>query len=188
MSDGVPRDIAYRIDEVDNICSVSEEWLEFARANGAPHLSADKIIGRRLWEFVTGREVAHLYRLLIGLVRSQRRAATVPFRCDSPEMRRYMELTISPVGGDIELRARLLREEKREPVHVLESTDARTEQLVTICSWCKRVQGGENEWYDLEDALTRMPLMSEAPYPQLTHGICPYCAERLHEVLGDDIG
>ena len=47
----------YRIDSLDSIVSVDRSWGEFADRNGAPDLRADRVVGHRLPEFVTGPEV-----------------------------------------------------------------------------------------------------------------------------------
>ena len=43
------------------------------------------------------------------------------------------------------------------------------QELVPICSFCKKVRDGDGEWMDLEDYL------SERAQLDVTHGICPDC-------------
>lgn len=44
------------------------------------------------------------------------------------------------------------------------------EQLLPVCSWCRRIQSPGGEWSDLEAYL-------EAAGTQVTHGICDACAK-----------
>ena len=55
------REFSYSIDRDDTIASVSDSWLEFARENQASELTRDRVVGRRLWSFIAGRETRLLY-------------------------------------------------------------------------------------------------------------------------------
>ena len=47
------------------------------------------------------------------------------------------------------------------------------EQLLPVCSWCRRIQSPGGEWSDLEAYL-------KAAGTQITHGICGSCAKDFH--------
>jgi hypothetical protein len=54
--------IAYAVDAENRIVAVGRRrWDRFAVENGAPELRAEKIIGRNLFEFVSGSEVRQIY-------------------------------------------------------------------------------------------------------------------------------
>jgi hypothetical protein len=174
----------YVVDREDVITSVDEAWLAFARANDAETLTREPVVGRPLWDFVTGRGVVHLYRLLMQRVRSTDSPLLVPFRCDSPNVRRSMRLDLLPgVDGSITLRGVLLRAQPRPSLRLVASGGARGDRLVPMCSMCKRVRTAQQEWLELEDAVVRMRLLSADPAPDVTHGVCPDCTSELHERL-----
>jgi hypothetical protein len=174
----------YVVDREDVITSVDEAWLAFARANDAEALTREAVVGRPLWDFVTGRGVAHLYRLLMQRVRTTDAPLLVPFRCDSPDVRRSMRLDLLPgVGGSITLRGVLLRAEPRPPLRLVTSGVARGDRLVPMCSLCKRVRTAQREWLELEEAVVRMRLLAADPAPEVTHGVCPDCTSELRERL-----
>lgn len=167
-------DSRYELDRDDRIVVVNGGWREFARANGAAHL-AHAVVGTAVWEWMAGVEVEHLYRLLFARVRKTGRSVTIPFRCDSPDARRFMELEICalPAGG-LRCSARIERLEPRRSIPFLDSGVSRSDALVAICSWCKRVREGEDRWLEIEDASSRLGLLLP-PFPGITHSICPQC-------------
>lgn len=175
----------YTVAADDRIADVSDGWVEFARANGAPELARESVVGESLWRFVSGREVRHLYGLIFTRVREHDTPVVLPFRCDSPARRRHMRMVISPLyGGVLQLDAVLEREEPRSPVRLLEGHAERSERLLALCSWCKRVRSPGGEWLEVEDAAVRLDLLSAERLPQVTHGICPRC----DRAMGGDLG
>ena len=67
--------IAYAVDAENRIVAVGRRrWDRFAVENGAPELRADSIIGRNLFEFVSGPELRQAYRDLADQNRLDRRA------------------------------------------------------------------------------------------------------------------
>ncbi len=177
----------YQIDGDDRISRVSDAWIRFASENGAAALGRSEVIGRPLSEFITDLETRHLYRLIFDRVRESRTARTIPFRCDSPELRRFMELEIEPgPEGRLDLTGRLLREEARPPVAMLDAHHARSAEMLSICGWCKRVYTGPDpgDWCEVEEAVARMRLFDQTLLPQLSHVTCPACEWRAREAFG----
>ncbi len=181
---GMNPDANYRIDARNRITCVSPAWSAFAINNGAPELTGERVLGKSLWDFVADRETRHLYVLVFEKVRRDRQPITIPFNCDSPTLRRFMQLAISalPEGG-LALVGHLLREESREPARLLDRMAERSQSYLRICSWCRRVEAGANDWIEVEDAIRRLTLFSSSVLPQLTHGVCPTCRSLLYERL-----
>lgn len=181
--------VLYRIDASDRVVFVNDGWLAFAHANGTHSLERERVLDQPLWSFITGPETAHVYRMIFGAVRRSGAPAVIPFRCDSPDRRRYMSLRIAPWGRDgLELEGRSLREEPRSPVALLDAEASRGSDLLVLCSWCKRVRMGEagDRWVDVEEAVCELRLFDEPRLPRLSHGICPSCTEGMEADLSDD--
>jgi hypothetical protein len=178
----------YRIDARDVITFVSPEWVEFARANHARHLTPQSTIGASLWHFIAGEETRDLYRLLLQKVRSAQKALTLPFRCDSPTCRRFMQLGLALLPDDgIEISCVVLRIEDRERVALLDPARRHSDQWLTICSWCKRVLVPACGWLEIEDAVARLDLFGSLELPNLTGGVCPDCRRQIErELYGED--
>ena len=180
MSD--PRLFTYRIDADNVICFVNPEWLEFALENEAPHLVTPGVLGRRLSEFITGMETRYLYDMLLGKVRSSCRETCLSYRCDAPQKRRYMELAIRPwTANGVEFCSHIVREEEREPVGWLALTAARSDKLITMCAWCKRI--ATPAWVEVEEAIKLLLPFDADRVPQITHGMCEDCYRQVKRAV-----
>ena len=89
-----------------------------------------------------------------------------------------MLMEITPLkGNSTEFKSYIIREENRAPVLLLDELTDRTEEFLTICSWCKQVKVNENIWLEVESAIEELGLFDEKALPQLSHGICLPCYE-----------
>ena len=178
----------YSIGSNDRITSVNAAWLRFAQENNTPELTADFVIGKSLWDFIAGGETRYLYQLVLERVRTDDTPVILPFRCDSPGIRRHMRLVISHLHeGNVQLDAVLVSEERRPSLVLLDPKALRSDQFLTLCSWCKRARVAESEWVEPEDAIVRLDLFGPPSPPQLSHGVCDQCAKMLEsESRGTD--
>lgn len=176
--------LAYWIDEHDQMVCVSENWLNSARANGAPHLTPEAALYRPLWEFVSNHETQVFYRALLERVRAGNWSVSLPFRSDSPTVVRFLELRLSPTSeGLIRFDTHVLEELGREYNPLLDATVVRSDDFITLCSWCKKVETGLGRWQEVEDASVSLNLIDVLPLPSLTHGVCADCQEMLERAL-----
>lgn len=172
-------DCAYELDADLCFRSVDARWTEFARTNAAPELCAPSLIGRRLFDCVADPSTAILYRRAFERARESGRPVVLPFRCDSPALRRFMEIEISATGdGGFRVCTRVVRIESREPVALLDATRARSDELLRMCGWCKRVDAS-GRWLEVEAAVETLRLFEEPTLPRISHGICQECETRL---------
>ena len=179
--------LIYRIDSADAIVSVSRDWYAFANGNAwDSYLHPEKAVGHKLWHFIQGLETQYLYHELFLRVREGRPCHSVPFRCDSPRERRFLELVIDALpNGRVEFTSRLLRTEPRSRVRLLDvgrpksSTD-----LLTICSMCKQIEVSPGQWAEIEDGLVRFRLFEAEKMPQLSHGLCHSCHQLAMQRMG----
>lgn len=175
--------IEYIIDQHDLITSVSSGWDDFALDNDAEHLIASNVIGKSLWEFVSDRDVQNLYLNLVNSLRLNGRQIQFKYRCDSPELKRFMDLVIQPLPDKgVKFISRIERVEKRNPVEILKRKITRNDQLLRMCSWCKKVSLN-GSWLEIETALSGSDLFLSDNQPQLTHTICEDCYK---QVMGED--
>ncbi len=178
--------IQYIIDAENRITYVSDEWWLFAEDNGAGReCYPPQLLGRSLWDFIAGEETRHLYGILIDKTRAEKKAIQVPIRCDSPERRRQIMIALKSVGdGHIEFLCRTVRVDARAPVDLLRQDVKRSDRIIRICSFCKKIAVAD-EWIDTERAIARMALFSDNALPRLSHGVCPAChAAALAELKG----
>jgi hypothetical protein len=172
----------YELDEDLRIISVDAGWREFALANQAPELVPGPL-GESVLSCVTDSTSAILYDRLFQRVSQTGRAIVFPFRCDSPTLRRFLELRIEPRDpSGVRIETTLIRTEARARVALLEPRPRRDGDLLRMCGWCKTVDV-KGRWYELEDAIVEMRLFEQDLSPAVTHGICPPCSERMHQLL-----
>jgi len=171
-----PRVTTHCIDRDDRMVFVDPQWLLFAVQNNAPELCEKTVLGRVLWDFIYDKETRHIYRILVGDVRRDKEIITVPFRCDSPDLIRVMEMQMMPMTEQgVRFDSLLLSEQARPAVRLLDPSQERSGELLTICSWCKKVRLPDNGWVEAQEAVKRLGLFADMPLPDLSHGVCPAC-------------
>lgn len=176
----LPANVTYTVDALDRIQAMGGDWDRFARDNQGEHLIGPGVLGRSIWDFLGSPDVKGVYRALFTQARNETETIRMPFRCDSPEELRELELTIKPeADGSLAVTSRTLRVQPRShPVHLLDSRLPRTSELLSMCAWCKRVSM-EGEWWDLDDAVAHFRILDDVPLPGVTHGICPTCDDSM---------
>lgn len=168
----------YRIDQNDTIFFVNDQWLLFAQENDVDALTFDAVMNQSLWSFITNVEVQHLYGLFLARVRATRLPIKLPFRCDAPDCRRYMELSLYPLPRKaVEFKSRIIKLEARDPVALLDASLKRSNQFIRMCSWCKKVYTDRCGWVEAEKATQVLKLFDAPQIPQISHGMCPACFE-----------
>lgn len=178
-------EIVYHLDDEDRFIRLSPNWSRFARDNDGSELAdPERVLGRRIWEFVDGLTVRSLYRMFFDRVRGDGEPIRVPLRCDGPTIRRMLELEISrPAPGTLTLRSQTLWTQTRPAVSLLDRRAERQASIVTICSFCLKLLCGK-QWLEAEQAVAAMDLFGETPPPELSHGVCPDCLPAFFTRLG----
>jgi hypothetical protein len=170
------RIFAYSIDQDDSVASVSEAWLEFARANRAPELTRDAVLGESLWRFVAGGETRRLYEDLFVRTRGSGESFELPFRCDSPDRFRFMRLTLEPGPRNaIHFEGILVREQERPFYSILDRAFPGSGSSLRMCSLCKKIYAFETHWLELEDAIRELGLFDSSSLPEIEYAVCEGC-------------
>ena len=176
----------YVIDARDRLVRVDEAWIRFARENWDPDFTDSSVIGRRLWDFIREETTRHIYQMIVARIRSgDKKEYRIPFRCDSPDRKREMEMVITGgASGEIVFTSLLMNEQKRELTAPHETDSHGDGVSIRMCSWCKKIYDDEtDEWITLEEAVRRMRLFHEGSLPSVTHGICDVCRSTLLKTL-----
>ncbi len=173
----------YRIDANDEIVFVDEAWERIAGALPAPDGRPGAVTGRPLWEFIGDGITRHIYEQLLVRVRAGR-VAQFTLRCDSASYRRLMRMTVAADGeGCVDFRTEPVEIVEREPVTLLLPHANRSSELLRACGWCNRIDVGDAEWTEVEEAVERLRLFERPAVPRLSHGICDPCQARLLEAI-----
>ena len=181
MSDASTEPLTYSLDHRDRIVRVSEAWTRFALENDAPELAAEQVLQRPLWDFLEDLPTRQIYTDLIARVREGR---TVRFslRCDSPTVRRYLQMTVTPADSSrVEFESVVVGVEPRPIQRIWDRRAIRTGAHLRACAWCKRIDVG-GKWREIEDALEPLRIFEMERLPDITHGICDACQRAMEMV------
>lgn len=179
--------VRYRTAQDGTIVWVDPSFEDFARENGAPGLGRS-VLGTPMVQHLAGPEVRALYGLVMDRVRTSRRGVEFPFRCDAPDLRRFMRMRVDPEeDGGLMFTSQLERTEARQPpvpeaLLAGPERDAVEEQLIHLCAWCKRIETQTAGWVEVEDALSQGLLDRDVTGP-ISHAACPECSERMLALL-----
>ena len=166
----------YHLDPDLRIGWTSANWDRFAIENGAPELAGGTVVGRSILDFVEGEETRILYAAMLARVRESGVRVDLPFRCDSPDVRRFMILHVTrPDGDQLALAAEMLREEPRDFIGLLDSEAPRAGDPIDVCSFCKRVAARGDIWLEAEEAESALELPAGPPFPPLRYAVCLEC-------------
>ena len=148
----------------------------FAQENGAGDLTEDTVLGRPLWDFISGDATRLFYRELHDRIRRSKETIIVPFRCDSPSLQRSMRLTIRYDGdGRLLYESEILRVQPQSRLRVIDPSEPRSGSFLTVCSCCRRALLETVGWLDLFDISVRLKLYQCDAIPHLRYTICPDC-------------
>ena len=171
-----PAVLTWSLDRSDRIVGVGGDWDSFAERGGAPELGGVAVVGTRLSDWIADEETALFQADLVERVRAIGRPVRVPFRCDSPDERRELEMELRPgPDGRIDLTSRLLRAERREAITALDpAVPHAAVPPLRCCSWCKAIDVAGRGWQPIEVAAVALDLFASRP-PPITHAICEGC-------------
>jgi hypothetical protein len=171
-------DLSYRLDSQDRIVEVGGDWDRVARENDGTDVLADRIIGTKLYAHVTDGPSRMFVWTMLDSVRKLFRPSTKLYRCDSPDLKRHMEMTILPeTGGGLLVQHRLIKTEK-QPARVRFSgrpAGRVGRALVLRCTMCVKLKVG-GIWHE-PDAETLKSLEQSDGVAQVAYGICEDCSD-----------
>ena len=168
-------------------------WNRFCAESRTSDLGVDRVLGRSLFDFIEGEEVkATIHAVLDRLDRGDVAEWVMPYRCDTPRLKRNMRLSVSPIVEDGKVAGYLfqsvmLDQETRPPVDLFEvdsmasrMADLKGRTFVLMCNWCQRVKlrdDPERPFVEGHEYYRR----GGSPSVAVFHTICPDCRVRERE-------
>ena len=165
----------YELDSSLNLLSVDDGWDVFAVRNGAPELVRSRVVGQSVLASIADPTTAELYVELFRRVGTRGVPVTIPFRCDSPTVRRFLTLTIEPSPAGFRMTSTVVRTESRPLQSLLWPAHTDGQHSVQMCSWCKRVEAA-GSWLEVEEAAASLDTDAS---PVLRHAICDQCRNEM---------
>ena len=174
----------YRLDSKDLILLVGGSWDSFAYKNNASGLSAREIEGHCIWEYITGDATVMWLKSLFGYVRVRKTAVERNYRCDSPKVKRFMRMRITPEeDGNLLLEHDILSIEPREKsVNFNKRHKQGLHNLIFRCSFCNQVYSG-GVWGELE-SLDKTINLQELT---VAWSVCEHCKDLLPNIANVDV-
>ena len=100
-----------------------------------------------------------------------------------------MEMKLSLLAGNaIQFLSKLLRQEFRQPLDILDAARDRSGEFLKICSWCKKIHIPDRGWGELEEAIGALDLFGNHSMPRMTHTICDSCYDFMKWELNQESG
>lgn len=167
--------IVYELDIHNNIVAINGFWQSFAIENNAPELTENQVIGKPLMEFISGNITKEFWQSLIDKARSVNEALLIDYRCDSPDLRRFMQIKLYRGENErLHFESALLRTEAR-PVSIhFKRAHQRGANTKVRCSFCNHILH-KNGWVEAEALVTG----SQNVTMDVIYGICPVCKSAL---------
>ena len=170
---------SYTIDKNDCIVELGKNWDYFAVDNQAVESCGSTfVLNNILWDYIQGKEVKSYYKTIVKHVRETIKPITICHRCDSPSLRRFMLLEILPKNNSkIHFNSYVLSLVDREPVKLLETYSKRSQEILKMCSNCKKILSSNSdwEWVEIEKYIDSSNLSNREILPKITYGICSMC-------------
>lgn len=182
--------VAYAVDGEGRIVAYSTgAWRKACLDGNASELAeSDRVIGRPLTAFVTEGEVRAVVERQLAAVLAGHGPVVYHFRCDAPDVRREMRMSILALGHPARPRGALyhsvvLHEAVRPPLDIYDHkaleqrfAERNTIPIVTMCAYCQRVRAEDSApFVDAEDYY-RSGGDSDV---RVSHGVCADCAEAM---------
>lgn len=173
----------YWIDAEDRLIKVSETWDTFAENNDGRAVVSEAVIGKRLWQFVTGDITRMWVETVINRARFLNQPIEKEYRCDSPDEKRYMQMSIVPEENEVLCVVhKLLKTEKLPTKICFEGKRVAKPGYVQRCSICNRLHI-DNAWREVDLAVKERYI--DAPGPVIVfYGVCDECVAALPRLQG----
>lgn len=167
----------YTIDADDRLVEVNRASCE-SFGVGSVAAAAHALIGRSIWEFVTGTVPRQLWEVLYDRVRAVGAPVFVPLRADTASRRSLIDLELHPLGDrSIRHVCEYVLRESRPAIALLDPNYPRDERALLRCAWCARIQVRLGCWQEVEDALISLRLEATETLPQVCDTSCGACTQ-----------
>lgn len=160
------------VDKNNVIVAVNASWDEFALSNDAPQLAGGSVIGWSLLDSISGKVTKTFTQALLDLARSHEQKIMFDYRCDSPQIRRYMRMHISQGdAGSVNFLHEHLSSEYFPHPAIYQSAAQRSRDTLVRCSICNHVR--HDGIWSMPDYVSRTFFASHPV--SVIYGICPSC-------------
>ena len=168
------RETTYVVDPDNRIVSVSSGWDGFALENNGENVVESCVVGHKLHEFIIGDSTSMWIHSLVESARSRKKEIIRFYRCDSPEEKRYMRMTIFPEeDGSVSVTSRLIRTVQMKRRAAFEYSPVASHRKCSICNKIS-IQGS---WVEPDDAKV-LGLLDDSSPIAVVYSVCTVCVKK----------
>lgn len=77
--------------------------------------------------------------------------------------------------GDLQFKSRTIWAQPRQLQMIYDTNAPRSDDILIVCSWCKKINTNGEVWEEIEEAVVTLGLFEFEWLPQLSHGMCGDC-------------
>ncbi|MCB0192433.1 MAG: hypothetical protein KDJ65_10860 [Anaerolineae bacterium] len=172
--------VVYWLNQADEIVDVNDEWDNFALDNDGNEVVRDKVIGKPLFNFIVGESTRMFVDNLLRRARLRYQETHKFYRCDSPDVKRFMEMRIVPEDRDLlRLEHTIIRREVMTPP-VYYQYSPTIKHPYRRCSICNKVLH-QSVWCEGSDLIRALPQSSVDAIDAIDviYHVCPTCIYQL---------
>ena len=196
--------ISYWVDSNYIIRKVDINWdNQMGPDSWSIRASSKAILGKPLFEFIADDVTRMFVGAILDSVRVLPRTLTRPYRCDSPDAKRFMQMTVSPeANGLIKVSHELIRSEPLAQEILFKTVQGSNGRVRGVlpslnishferpykwirCSLCNRLQDPDNKHWQEVDQLQSTMRLNDQPIPVI-YGVCPNCIDSMHNIIVHD--
>ncbi|MEG3619005.1 hypothetical protein V5T82_11110 [Magnetovibrio sp. PR-2] len=166
--------VAFTVDADNIIIDVNDQWDLFAIENDADGLVHAHVIGQPLLKYVTGDSTRMFVEVMLQGARVRNTIISKPYRCDSPDLKRALEMRIIPLDNhEVRLENHIVSlQTVAQPVHFIGHATPSSDR-VKRCSMCNKVEL-DQEWRDPLDGSVAQSFLDPSSV-KVYYGVCDPC-------------
>lgn len=169
--------VIYWLNSSYEIIGVNAEWDRFALCNGGDSILGHLVIGKPLFSFIIGDSTRMVVDNLLQRAQIPHQEVCRSYRCDSPDLRRYMEMRIIPEPSKtLRLEHKLIRQESVTPP-IYYQYNPTSHRPYRRCSICNKVMYRQ-VWSEGSDLIHSFPQPAAHSIDVVYH-VCPHCFYQL---------
>ena len=154
-----------------------------AAENGASELTEGAVIGKSLFSFIAGDPTRMFIESMIQAVRFRHEPVRQVYRCDSPTLRRDMEMLLLPDSGEgVRVIHRTLRVSPLLRPRFFQQAEHASRNVSMRCSMCNRLNR-HGRWWQPDEAPIRENLVgTHLLQPiEVIYCVCADCRQELKQ-------
>ena len=172
----------YWLDKNNIITNTNEYWNTFALENYGHKVLRPHVVGKPLFQFIKDDVTRMLMEAFISNARISNKELSRHYRCDSPQVKRFMEMRVIPEGnGVVRVENEVLREEPLEETRNFVTRGVGT-PFLKRCSVCNRLNDG-NQWLEPDSSQMDHHFIGTSQTAFIAYTVCQDCKDETRKRL-----